>query len=83
MRANISIVAQISVTETPVYAAATVPVTPHVHSTCTNYVLYAYLYCVYALVGEAISICCPYICAVHESVPMNRTLSSTGPLSVQ
>ena len=27
------------------------------------------LYCVYALVGGAISIHDPYICAVHESVP--------------
>ena len=34
---------------------------PH---TCTSYVLYAYLYCVYALVGGAISIRDPYICAV-------------------
>ena len=41
------------------------------------------LYCVYALVGGAISIRDPYICAVHQSVPTNRTLSSTGPLSVQ
>ena len=48
------------------------------HSTCTIYVLYAYLYCVHALVGGAISIRDPYICAVHESVPTNRTLSSTG-----
>ena len=55
----------------------------HVHSTCTSYVLYAYLYCVYALVGGAISIRDPYICAVHESVPTNHTLSSTGLLSVQ
>ena len=39
------------------------------------------LYC--ALVGGAISIRDPYICAVHQSVPTNRTLSSTGPLSVQ
>ena len=37
----------------------------------------------YALVGSAISIRDPYICVVHESVPTNRTLSSTGPLSVQ
>ena len=51
--------------------------------TCTSYVLYAYLYCIYVLVGGAISIRDPYICAVHESVPTNRTLSSTGPLSVQ
>ena len=41
------------------------------------------LYCVYALVGGVISIRDPYICAVHQSVPTNRTLSSTGPLSVQ
>ena len=34
-------------------------------------------------VGGAIGIRDPYICAVHESVPMNRTLSSAGPLSVQ
>ena len=33
---------------------------PHVPS----YVLYAYLYCVYALVGGAISIRDPYICAI-------------------
>ena len=58
-------------------------VSSHVHSTCTSYVLYAYLYCVYALVGGAISIRDPYICAVHESVPTNHLLSSTGPLSVQ
>ena len=32
----------------------------------TSYVLYAYLYCVYALVGGAISICGPYICAVSR-----------------
>ena len=31
---------------------------------CTNYVLYAYLNCVYTLVGGAISIRDPYICAV-------------------
>ena len=41
------------------------------------------LYCVYALVGGAISIRDPYICAVHQSVPTNRTLSSTGLSSVQ
>ena len=58
-------------------------VSPHVHSTCTSYVLYAYLYCVYVLVGGAINIPDPYICAVHESVPPNHALSSTGPLSVQ
>ena len=62
---------------------ATARVSPHVHSTCTSYVLYAYLYCVYALVGGAISIRDPYICAIHESVPTKHTLSSTGPLSGQ
>ena len=36
---------------------------PH---TCTSYVLNAYLYCVYALVGGAISIRDPYICAVSR-----------------
>ena len=40
-------------------------------------------YCVYALVGGAISICDQYICAVYESVPTNLTLSSIGPLTVQ
>ena len=34
---------------------------PH---TSTSYVLNAYLYCVYVLVGGAISIRDPYICAV-------------------
>ena len=34
---------------------------PHM---CTSYVLKAYLYCVYALVGRVISIRDPYICAV-------------------
>ena len=41
-------------------------VSPYVHSTCTSYVLKAYLYCVYALVGGAISIRDPYICAVSR-----------------
>ena len=36
------------------------------HSTGTSYVLYAYLYCIYALVGGAISICDQYICAIHD-----------------
>ena len=58
---------------------ATARVSPHVYSTCTSYVIH----CVYALVGGAISIRDPYISAIHESVPTNRTLSSTGPLSVQ
>ena len=30
------------------------------------------LYCIYALVGGAISIRDPYICAIHESVPTNH-----------
>ena len=58
-------------------------VSPYVHSTCTSYVLNAYLYCVYALVGGAISIRDPYICAVSRVCAKDRTLSSTGPLSVQ
>ena len=33
------------------------------HSTCTSCVIYTYLYCVYVLVGEAISTRDPYICA--------------------
>ena len=41
------------------------------------------LYCVYALVGGSISIRDPYICAIHLSVPTNRTLSSTCPSFVQ
>ena len=55
---------------------------PYVHSTCTSYVLCAYLYCVYALAGGAISIRDRISVPFHESVPKNRTLSSTGPLSV-
>ena len=38
------------------------------HSTCTNYVLYAYLYCGYVLISRAISIGDPFIRVVHESV---------------
>ena len=45
-------------------------VSPYVHSTCTSYVLnaylYIYIYCAYALVGRAISIRDPYICAVSR-----------------
>ena len=59
---------------------ATARVSPYVHSTSTSYVLYTYFLCI---VGGAISIRDPYICAVHESVPTNHTLSSTDPLSVQ
>ena len=33
---------------------------------CTSYVLYTYFYCVDALVGRAISIRDPYICAVSR-----------------
>ena len=58
---------------------ATARVSSHVHSMCSSYVLYAYLYYVYALVGGTISIRDPYICVVHESVPTNHT----RPLSVQ
>ena len=46
-------------------------------------IMYVCLYSVHALVGGAISIRDPYICAVHESVPTNRTLSYTSQLSVQ
>ena len=37
----------------------------------------------YALAGGAISIRDRISVSFHESVPTNRTLSSTGPLSVQ
>ena len=64
--------------------------TPHGNSacegssrTCTSYVLCAYLYCVYELVGGVISIRDRISVPFHESVPTNRTLSSTGPLSVE
>ena len=50
---------------------------------CTSYVICAYLYWVYALVGRIISIRDPNICVVYESVPTNHTLFSTGSLSVQ
>ena len=33
---------------------------------CTSYVLYAYLYCIYALVGGEISIHDLYICAISR-----------------
>ena len=36
---------------------------------CTSYVLNAYLYCVYTVVGGAISIRDPYISAIRKSVP--------------
>ena len=56
-------------------ATATVHVTPHIHSTCTSYVLYAYLYCVYVLVSGAISIrdLCPRI---TRYLPQARCLCS-------
>ena len=86
-RLNIQSMVRVSITQlTHVHTAtatATAHVSPHVHYTYTSYVLCAYLYCVYVLVGGAISIRDPYICAVHESVPMNHTLSSTDLLSVQ
>ena len=66
------------------------PICIRIYSNCTYELTRALviyytpiLYCIYVLVGEAISIHDPYICAVHQSVPTNRTLSSTGPLSVQ
>ena len=63
------------------HTTATARVKARAH-TCISYVLCAYLYCVYALVGGAISIRDPYICAVSR-VCAKDTLSSTGPLSVQ
>ena len=58
----------------------------NLYSNC-GYALVMYympiLYCVYALVGRAISILDLYICTVHQSVPTNHKLSSTGLLSVQ
>ena len=50
---------------------------PH---TCTSYVLEAYLYCVYALVGEAISIRDPYICAVSRVCANESHAVSHGPV---
>ena len=47
-------------------AIAIAHVIPYMHSTCTSYVLNAYLYCVYALVGGVISIRDPYICAISR-----------------
>ena len=52
-----------------------------IYSNCTYE--YAYFILRICASGGAISIRDPYICAVHQSVPTNRTLSSTGPLSVQ
>ena len=49
---------------------ATACVSPHVHSTCTSYVLYAYLYCIYALVGGEISI------LIRISVPFTSLCQS-------
>ena len=56
--------------------------------TCTprSLVMYyapIYIAFIYALAGGAISICDRISVPFHESVPTNRTLSSTGPLSVQ
>ena len=45
------------------YGNSNTRVTPHVHC----YEFYAYLYCVYALVGGAISIRDPYIRAVSRA----------------
>ena len=46
-----------------IYGNSNTRVTPHVHY---SYVLNAYLYCVYALVGGVISIRDPYICPVSR-----------------
>ena len=53
---------------------------PH---TCTSYVLNAYLYSVYALVGGAISIRDPYICAVSRVCANESYAVFHCPLSVQ
>ena len=51
---------------------------------CTSYVLYPYLYCVYALVGGAISIHDPHICAISRVYANeSHAVFHTGPLSVQ
>ena len=60
---------------------ATARMSSHVHYIVMYYT--PILYRVYALVGGAISIRDLYIWAIHQSVPTNRTLSSTGPLCVQ
>ena len=49
--------------------------------TCTPRALVTFMY--YTLAGGAISIRDRISVPFHESVPKNRTLSSTGPLSVQ
>ena len=63
---------------------------PYSNSACeltralVKYYIYTYLFILHIdVIGGVISIRDPYICAVHEFVPTNRTLSSTGPLSVQ
>ena len=73
--------AQVVVNTTIHTLTAIARVSPYVHSTCTSCAFNAYLYCVYALVGGAISIRDPYICAVSRVCA--KESSSTGPLSVQ
>ena len=49
---------------------------PYSNGACepTSYVLYAYLYCVYALVGGAICIRDPYICANQSHAVFHRSV---------
>ena len=64
-------------------ATATARVTPHLHSTCNSYVLYAYLYCLYALVGGELVFVIPIYVQFTSLCQTNRTLSSIDPLSLQ
>ena len=65
-RLHIYVISKWLLTQLTPALTAIARVSPYVHSTCTSYVLNAYLYCVYALVGGAISIRDPYICAVSR-----------------
>ena len=65
-RLHIYVISKWLLTQLTYALTAIARVSPYVHSTCTSYVLNAYLYCVYALVGGAISIRDPYICAVSR-----------------
>ena len=50
---------------------------------CVSSYIYSYLYCVYALVGGAISIRDPYICSVSRVCANESHAVFHGPLSVQ
>ena len=56
-------------------ATATARVTSLLHSTCNSYVLYAYLYCVYALVGGELVFVIPIYVQFTSLCQTNRTLS--------